>query len=102
MGDHLISINDQQLKSLVETEQILKKLPKGPVKIVAMPPPTNVTDNDWSQYIVSSHDEDTKSEDKGIITVKVSDLLSPVWLLIINYKFTYTFSLTGQRTFHWG
>ena len=70
-GDHLLSINDEPLKSLVETEQILKRLPKGPVKIMAMPPPTDENkDDDWSQYILSPS-EDAVS-DKGIITVEVS------------------------------
>ena len=72
VGDHLLSINDEALKSLAETEQILKRLPKGPVKIVAMPPPLTdeKKDDDWSQYILSPR-EDTVS-DKGIITVEVS------------------------------
>ena len=67
IGDHLLSINNEALKSLAETEQILKRLPKGPVKILAMAPPT---EDDWSQYILSPS-EDTVS-DKGIITVEVS------------------------------
>lgn len=71
VGDQLLSINDEALKSLAETEQILKRLPKGTVKIVAMPPPTDEKkDDDWSQYILSPS-EDTVS-DKGIITVEVS------------------------------
>ena len=65
----MLSINDVPLKSLVETEQMLKRLPKGPVKIVAMPPPT---EDDWSQYILSPL-EDAMS-DEGIITVEVSCL----------------------------
>ena len=74
VGDRLLSINDEPLKSLVETEQILKRLPKGPVKIVAMPPPpTDEKDDDWSQYILSPS-ADTAS-DKGIITVEVSYIL---------------------------
>ena len=72
VGDHLLCINDEPVKPLVETEQILKRLPKGPVKILAMPPLTNVKRDDWSQYIVSSN-EDAES-DKGIITVEVSYL----------------------------
>lgn len=45
VGDHLISINDQSLlgKGLAEAEAIVKSLPRGPVRIVAMAPPRNVT-----------------------------------------------------------
>ena len=68
MGDHLLSINNVPLKSVAETEQTLKKLPKGPVKIVAMPPLTD--EDDWSQYILTSTEEAVS--DKGIITVEVS------------------------------
>lgn len=69
MGDHLLSVNDEPVKSLAETERILKRLPKGPVKIVAMLLPTDVTNDDQSQYTVSPT-EDT-IVDKGIITVEV-------------------------------
>ena len=71
VGDHLISINGEMLKSVGETEQMLKKLPKGPVKIVAMCPPTEVTgDNNWTGYILSSNEESDDSGN-GIITVEV-------------------------------
>jgi len=83
VGDHLISINNEVLKSVGETEQILKKLPRGPVKIVAMCPPTEVTgDNDWTRYILSSNEE---SDDlgNGIITVEVRYTLYPLDLLHI-------------------
>lgn len=45
VGDHLISINDDNLlgKRLAEAEAIVKSLPRGPVRIVAMAPPKNVT-----------------------------------------------------------
>jgi hypothetical protein len=45
VGDHLISINDDSLlgKRLAEAEAIVKSLPRGPVRIVAMGPPKNVT-----------------------------------------------------------
>ena len=71
VGDHLISINGDVLKSVGETEKILKKLPKGPVKIVAMCPPTEVAcDNNWTRYILSSNEESDDSGN-GIITVEV-------------------------------
>ena len=94
MGDHLLSVNDEPVKSAAETEQTLRRLPKGPVKFVAMPPPTNVTSDDrlpstnvtkgdrtpptnvrhddQGQHTVSPT-EDAVS-DKGIITVEVSHL----------------------------
>ena len=45
VGDHLISINDKSLlgKRLSEAEGIVKSLPRGLVRIVAMAPPKNVT-----------------------------------------------------------
>lgn len=45
VGDHLISINDENLlgKRLAEAEAIVKSLPRGAVRIVAMAPPKNVT-----------------------------------------------------------
>lgn len=72
VGDHLLSINDEPVKSLVETEQILKRLPKGSVKIVAMAPPTDVMNDNKRQDTVSPNEESTS--DKGIITVEVSCL----------------------------
>ena len=44
-GDHLISINDESLlgKRLAEAEAIVKSLPRGSVRIVAMAPPKDVT-----------------------------------------------------------
>lgn len=45
LGDHLISINDESLlgKRLPEAEAIVKSLPRGAVRIIAMAPPRNVT-----------------------------------------------------------
>jgi len=74
VGDHLISINSEMLKSVEETEQILKKLPKGPVKIVAMCPPTEVTGDNWTRYILSTNEERDDSGN-GIITVEVNIML---------------------------
>lgn len=85
VGDHLLSINGEPLKSFVETEQLLKRLPKGQVKIVAMPPLADTTNGDWSQYIVSSNEEGTS--DKGIITVEVSH---PSYTDIAIYILQYT------------
>ena len=99
MGDHLLSINDEPVKSLTEAEQALRKLPKGPVKFVAMspptnvmnvdrlppsgvtnddrPPPANVTNNGQDQAV--SLIEDAVS-DKGIITVEVCHLYCCIYV----------------------
>ena len=80
----MISINDEPVKSLVETEQILKKLPKGSVKIVAMAPSTDViNDDNQTQNTASPNEENTS--DKGIITVEVSCLSLMIIIIIIIY-----------------
>ena len=45
IGDHLLSINDTSLigETVSGTERILRALPKGAVKIMAMAPPRDVT-----------------------------------------------------------
>ena len=42
-GDQLLSINNEILTDLKQTEAIVKALPRGPVKIIAMAPPRDVT-----------------------------------------------------------
>ena len=115
-----MSINDEPVKSLAETEQTLKRLPKGPVKIVAMPPPTNVTNDDQippinvttnnrtpptnvtnddqGQHTVSPT-EDALS-DKGIITVEVSYLpyIANHTMLYISYVLYPVVQLSKECT----
>lgn len=58
VGDHLISVNDESLlgKRLAEAESIIKSLPRGPVRIVAMAPPRNVTNGGMKESGPSTED----------------------------------------------
>ena len=50
IGDHLFSINDTSLigESVANAERVLRALPQGAVRIVAMVPPKDVTGAGYS------------------------------------------------------
>ena len=67
MGDILISVNGQDVsgKTPRQVEAMLKSLPRGEVKLVAMGPPRDVTGSGVKHT-------DTSTDKEGVIEVKVS------------------------------
>lgn len=81
-GDQLLTINNQNLTDLKQAEAIVKALPRGPVKIIVMAPPRDVTGVIKNKPLPPTKPPSTESglgniepigreADEGVISVQV-------------------------------